>query len=112
VKELTDHLVHFTANLDVQVIQGNKVIEMRNSGIDKGIAAMFFVSRKKYDFVLAIGDDWTDEDLFRAVGASAYSIKVGDAPSHAEYNLRGPRDVLDLITRIKEAALSKITQAG
>ncbi len=38
-KELMDDLVHFTANIDVQIIQGNKVIEVRSAGINKGAAA-------------------------------------------------------------------------
>ena len=44
-----------------QVMQGSKVIEIRNAGIDKGKAALYFLSKADYDFVLAIGDDRTDE---------------------------------------------------
>ncbi len=37
-KELRDNLVQFTANIDVQVLQGSMVIEVRNSGVNKGAA--------------------------------------------------------------------------
>jgi len=97
VKEFTDHLVHFTANLDVQVLKGSKVVEMRNAGINKGTAATYLLSKVAYDFILAIGDDWTDEDLFRILPKSAYSFKVGISASHAKYNLRSHTDVLQLI---------------
>jgi trehalose 6-phosphate synthase/phosphatase len=95
--ELTDHLVTFTANIDVQVLQGKKVVEVRNAGIHKGVAARHWMSRMDYEFVLGIGDDWTDEDLFKVLPESAYSIKVGVANSHARFNLRGIDDVHHLL---------------
>ena len=39
------------------------------------------------DFILAIGDDWTDEDLFRALPPTAYSVRVGLANTAARYYL-------------------------
>jgi trehalose 6-phosphate synthase/phosphatase len=90
VKELMNYLVTFTANIDVQVLAGNKVVEVRNSGIDKGVAAMRLLNNLKPPrFILAIGDDMTDEDLFRAMPKDAVSIKVGFNPSYAMYNLNG-----------------------
>ena len=62
--ELTDHLLNFTANIDVQVLQGHKVVEVRHGGVNKGTAAMHWLGKDTYDFILGIGDDWTDEDLF------------------------------------------------
>jgi trehalose 6-phosphate synthase/phosphatase len=95
--ELTDHLVTFTANIDIQVLQGKKVIEVRNAGIHKGVAARHWMSKMDYRFVLGIGDDWTDEDLFKVLPESAYSIKVGLSNSHARFNLRGIEEVHDLL---------------
>ena len=66
-KELLDDLTGYTRNIDVQVFEGNKVIEVRNSGINKGAAATEWLSGKTPEFILGIGDDWTDEDLFRAL---------------------------------------------
>ncbi len=99
-KELIDDLVHFTANLDIQVLQGSKVVEVRCGGVSKGNSALTFLTRKKYDFVLAIGDDWTDEDLFKILPESAYSIKVGMTSSFAKYNLRNYIDVRGLIDEL------------
>ncbi|MBK7256772.1 MAG: bifunctional alpha,alpha-trehalose-phosphate synthase (UDP-forming)/trehalose-phosphatase [Ignavibacteriae bacterium] len=95
--ELTDHLVAFTANIDVQILQGKKVIEVRNAGIHKGVAARHWMAKEEYEFVLGIGDDWTDEDLFKVLPPTAYSIKVGIANSHARYNLGGIDEVHDLL---------------
>lgn len=97
-KELLDDLVHFTANINVQILQGNKVIEIRNAGINKGTGAMHFISKGGHDFFLAIGDDWTDEDLFKALPQeNAYSIKVGMTWSYAKYNLQNFQQVHKLI---------------
>lgn len=76
-KELSNTLTHFTANLNIQVIKGNNVMELRCSGADKGSVALHYLEQKNYDFVLALGDDTTDEDLFRVLPENAFSIKVG-----------------------------------
>jgi len=55
-----------------------------------------FLSRA-HDFVLAAGDDTTDEDLFRALPPTAYSLRVGLVQSQARYNLAAQADVIDLI---------------
>jgi len=86
-KELVDDLVNFTANIDVQIVHGSKTVEVRNSGVNKGNAAIYLLSKSVFDFILAIGDDWTDEDLFKVLPKTAYSIKVGLTSSHARFNL-------------------------
>lgn len=95
-KELMDDLVDFTANIDIQVLKGDKVVEVRNAGINKGTTALHFISGD-YDFILAIGDDLTDEDLFKILPAEAYSIKVKMAPSHSRFNLHNHHEVISLL---------------
>jgi trehalose 6-phosphate synthase/phosphatase len=107
VGELKDHLVSFTANIDLQVLQGSKVVEIRNSGINKGVAALEWLGRTQYDFVLAAGDDWTDEDLFAVLPDSAWSLKVGIASTRARYNLRDTKE----LHRLLEALLKHDTMA-
>ncbi|MHB9142620.1 MAG: trehalose-phosphatase, partial [Paludibacter sp.] len=100
VKELMDDLVDFTANIDIQVLQGHKVIEVKQAGINKGDAALHWMARGDFDFVLAIGDDRTDEDLFSVLPPTAYSIRVGLVPSQARYNLHSHKEVLELLERL------------
>ncbi len=96
-KELVDDLVNFTANIDVQVLPGNKVVEVRNAGINKGDAIRPWLTKEKYDFILALGDDVTDEDMFRSLPESAYSLKVGLNQSLARFNIQDHTDALDLL---------------
>jgi trehalose 6-phosphate synthase/phosphatase len=99
-KELLDDLVNFTANIAVQVLKGNKVIEVRNPGMNKGDAGSYWISENEYDFILAIGDDWTDEDLFRVLPETAYSIKVGMSQSQARFNLPNSPEVINLLREL------------
>jgi trehalose 6-phosphate synthase/phosphatase len=95
--ELMDNLLNFTANIDVQVLQGNKVLEIRNSGVSKSRAAAHWMSKSGHDFILAVGDDWTDEDLFQSLPAKTYSLRVGLAKTCARFNVRHSEDVCDLL---------------
>ena len=99
-KELLDDLVNFTANISVQVLKGNKVIEVRNPGMTKGDAGSYWISENEYDFILGIGDDWTDEDLFKVLPDRAYSIKVGAAQSQAKYSLPNSQEVINLLREL------------
>jgi len=95
--ELIDHLLNMTAKTDLQLVQGNKVVEIRQTGINKGAAAISWLSRDDYDFILGIGDDTTDEDFFKILPASAYSIRVGMSATHAQYNIRNSGEVIELL---------------
>ncbi|MBN2251865.1 MAG: bifunctional alpha,alpha-trehalose-phosphate synthase (UDP-forming)/trehalose-phosphatase [Candidatus Altiarchaeota archaeon] len=96
-KELTDNLVNLTASMDLQVLQGSKVVEVRNAGVNKGSAALHLISKNTYDYILAVGDDRTDEDMFKALPDTACTIRVGLNPSHARFNLRSCREVRRLL---------------
>ena len=102
-KELTDSLVQMTANMDLSVVTGHRIVEVKNAGVSKGNAALQILT-DEYDFVLAVGDDTTDEDLFRALPESAFSIRVGLTGTHARFNLPGQAEVTLLIDRLAELA--------
>jgi trehalose 6-phosphate synthase/phosphatase len=103
-KELIDTLVHFTANLDVQVLEGKKVIEVRCAGVNKGTAALACRESLRPDFAMAIGDDVTDEDLFRAMPPEVYTIRVGMKSSYAGYNVRDYLEVRGLLGEMARPA--------
>jgi len=103
-QELLDYLVNFTANIDVQVLQGSKVIEVKTGGVNKGSTSLYWLQRTKPDFILAIGDDWTDEYLFMALPEDAYTLRVGLTQSHARYSLSDHTAVLALLARLATSA--------
>ncbi|MFI5135106.1 MAG: bifunctional alpha,alpha-trehalose-phosphate synthase (UDP-forming)/trehalose-phosphatase [Chitinophagales bacterium] len=96
--ELYNELNDLFRNYHVQVLKGNKVIEVRNMGLDKGTAAIRIKNTDDYDFILAIGDDKTDEDMFRALDEPyAWTVKVGDDLSSAKYNLPDSENTISLL---------------
>lgn len=99
-QELLDDLVQFTANIPVQITRGNKVVEVRSAGVDKGSAAGYWLQKDKFGFILAIGDDWTDEDMFKALPENAWSVKVGAGPTRARFRLRDYGEVHELLNSL------------
>ena len=100
VLELYDTLLQFTASMDINVIQGNQNVEVRNNGVNKGVAIMALARNARYDFILAMGDDTTDEDMFRMLPATSHTVKVGRARSAARYLLRDQREVVPFLERL------------
>lgn len=96
----------------LQVLSGHKVIEVRINGIDKGSAVKKVLSDKAYDFVFAVGDDRTDEDMFRMLQKkkNCFSIKVGTQASYARYNLMNPQMVISLLSVMNHLSLSALEQ--
>lgn len=103
-KELVDDLTQYTANFDVQVLEGKKVVEIRNAGVNKGAAAMELVRLRDPDYLLAIGDDQTDEDVFRALPSGADTLRVGTVFSRAAASLPDPAAVRRLLESLTDAA--------
>ena len=106
-KELKDVLLNLTANLDIGVIEGNKVIEIKNINVNKGRAVLEWISKKQWDFVLAIGDDLTDEDIFAVLPDTAYSIKVGLGSSRAKFYMESVDKVRALLKSISLKEVEK-----
>ena len=95
--ELNTVLTSLIANDDISVLNGNKVIEVKSSNVNKGRAAQRVISEKDYDFVFAIGDDWTDEFMFESLPDTAYTVKVGLTKTKAKYFVEGVSKVWELL---------------
>lgn len=102
-RELQDSLTHMTANQNLGVLAGNKVIEVKSSSIDKGRGALLWLESEQWDFVLAVGDDRTDEDMFAVLPDWATSIKVGIGPSRAKFSLDSVAEVRGLLRELVRA---------
>ncbi|MBN1596682.1 MAG: bifunctional alpha,alpha-trehalose-phosphate synthase (UDP-forming)/trehalose-phosphatase [Bacteroidales bacterium] len=98
--ELKDELTSLIVNNNLEILEGNKVIEIKNAGINKGRAAMYKIGNNKYDFILGIGDDWTDEYLFEELPKNAVTIKVGMTNTYAKYNLETFQEVRKFLVKL------------
>ncbi|QAA76833.1 MAG: Alpha,alpha-trehalose-phosphate synthase [UDP-forming] [Candidatus Bipolaricaulis sibiricus] len=97
--ELRAALRDLAAELDLHVLEGDHVLEVKAGPFHKGHAAAHWLD-KPWGFVLAAGDDRTDEDLFGALPRGSWTIKVGGGPSRAEYSVPSPREVRALLARL------------
>jgi trehalose 6-phosphate synthase/phosphatase len=84
------------------VLEGNKVIEIKSSNVNKGKAANKFMIRTNFDFIFAIGDDWTDEFLFKELPDRAITVKVGMKKTAATYFVPETSVVRRLLEKFSE----------
>lgn len=95
--ELRSTLLGMVANLNLGIMDGNKVLEVKNLEIGKGRVVSSLMAGAEHDFIIAIGDDVTDEDMFKAIGENGYTVKVGFRATAASYFLENVRDVRNLL---------------
>ncbi|MDH8678224.1 bifunctional alpha,alpha-trehalose-phosphate synthase (UDP-forming)/trehalose-phosphatase [Fusibacter bizertensis] len=98
--EVKDALVSMTQTMTIGLQEGNKVIEMKDLRVNKGYGASEFLKNPNYDFIMSIGDDVTDEDLFDVLGEDSFGIKVGLGNSKANYRVRSWQSVRKLLNKL------------
>ena len=91
---------------DYCVLRGNKLVELRPAGADKGRALRAFLEERPFKGRIPafLGDDVTDEDAFRVVNRlGGYSIKVGPGRTSAKFRLADTAAVRDWLGRLSAA---------
>lgn len=104
-KQLIHALMPLCAHLDLHIMRGNKVVEVKSTNHNKGTEALRLVGEADYGFILAAGDDVTDEDMFRALPSDAVTIRVGDFSQAARYSLGTQADMLAFLQRLAADAV-------
>jgi trehalose 6-phosphate synthase/phosphatase len=106
-REMRLLLGELLSNAAVEVIAGNKVVEVRPHGLHKGIIVPALLAESpEQRLVVAFGDDRTDEDLFAALPDGSVTVKVGDGETRALYrvqDVQAARRVLWTLAGMKEA---------
>ncbi|XP_057749211.1 probable alpha,alpha-trehalose-phosphate synthase [UDP-forming] 11 [Arachis stenosperma] len=119
-KELLDHLENVLANEPVVVKRGQHIVEVKPQGVSKGIVVENLISSmrsegKSPDFLLCIGDDRSDEDMFESIARSVsnpalptisqvFACTVGQKPSMAKYYLEDTSEVIKLLQGLATAS--------
>lgn len=98
--ELKDELRDLVSNLNLEIMDGDKVIEVKNSGINKGRAAAQQLAQSDFDFIMALGDDWTDEYTFGSMPEDSFTIKVGTKSTKANFYIDSVESVRKLLTKL------------
>lgn len=99
-QQLVNALIGPCARLNLQIVPGNKIVEIKPPDYNKGSEVARRLAKDHYDFVLAIGDDTTDEDMFRALPADGISIKVGNFSPVAKYRIPLQASVIPFLNKL------------
>ena len=110
---------------DVEVMDGKANLEVRSTDTNKGFVAKKlaheYAQAEPIEFILCLGDDRTDEDMFRGLNAlddrvirkkHVFTVMVGSdsdaerVPTVARWNLPAPEDVLDTAALLADDSLS------
>lgn len=118
-KELLDHLESVLANEPVTVKSGQNIVEVKPQGVNKGLVAQRLLETMQQkgtvpDFVLCIGDDRSDEDMFEVIMsavasaslspvAEVFACTVGQKPSKAKYYLEDTTEILRMLQGLASA---------
>ncbi|MCD7936958.1 MAG: trehalose-phosphatase, partial [Tannerellaceae bacterium] len=100
VNQLVNALMTPTALAGLQIMKGNKIVEIKQSNFSKGAEAMRIIEGETYDFIMAIGDDTTDEEMFMALPPDTITIKVGKASRTARYNLPTQKETIAFLKQL------------
>ncbi|KAG0573335.1 hypothetical protein KC19_VG169200 [Ceratodon purpureus] len=116
-KELQDHLESVLANQPVSVKSGAHIVEVKPQGVSKGVVveellAMMALKSSAPDFVLCVGDDRSDEDMFESIATvtarsglgEVFACTVGQKPSKAKYYLDDIAEVIKLLQGLAAAS--------
>ncbi|PSC69557.1 trehalose phosphate synthase [Micractinium conductrix] len=117
-KELLDHLEGVLSNEPIEVVPGQTIVEVKPQGVSKGkiverILHDAAAAGEPPDFVLCIGNDRSDEDMFTAMEnmqfsphmpAEVFACTVGQKPSKAPFYVNDPADVVSTLSKLAEVS--------
>ena len=102
VAELRDALLTITSNFELTTFEGPRVIEVKSTLASKAQAVTMWLENSSYDFILAAGDDRTDEDVFAALPESAHTIRIRLIATNATYVLPNDTEMRALLLELSE----------
>ncbi len=99
--ELVAMLEGMLAETELRAYRGNKIVEVKPMWANKGALAIELVPEYAGTaFILALGDDQTDEDMFAHLPENAWSVYVGGGLSKARYSVADTGGVRQLLRRL------------
>lgn len=125
-KELLDHLEGIISNEPVEIVAGQNIVEVKPQGVSKGkvverILHDCLTASQAPEFVLCVGDDRSDEDMFTAMEnmqfsphmpVEVFACTVGQKPSKAPFYVNDPAEVVSVLSKLGEAGDPDAQHAG
>ena len=77
------------SDTDARPVHGKKIVEVKSTWANKGEFVSWLLDEHGCaEFVLAVGDDETDEDMFARLNGTAFTLHIGHGRSNAAFRLR------------------------
>lgn len=99
-RKMLDELQLGMANQPVTINMGKMIVEAKALECNKGSFVRWLRQMHPETFILSVGDDRTDEDMFQAVDENAVSVKVGEGATVADFRLAGQQAVLPWLQNV------------
>ena len=123
---LTSELYNIINDYNLKIVNGKGYIEVIPYGINKGYFISHILKKqikkgRNPDFIMCVGDDFSDEKMFNYLSkkeneikkyckeACIYSITVGKKPSKAKYyvnNIKNVKEIINIFVKISEKTSS------
>jgi trehalose 6-phosphate synthase/phosphatase len=100
--EMKRELIDLIDDETIGVYGGDKIVEIKQVDISKGYAATELEALYQSNFILAAGDDYTDEDMFHELPPESYTIKVGPGETRARFQLASVGDMTELLETLSK----------
>ncbi|WP_341225193.1 bifunctional alpha,alpha-trehalose-phosphate synthase (UDP-forming)/trehalose-phosphatase [uncultured Arcticibacterium sp.] len=97
--ELKNTIQPLIGNHSLEIMEGDKVMEVKVSGVNKGKAATKFLANIEPDYIISMGDDWTDEFMFQDLPDTSTTIKVGNKKTVARFRINNTKSVYELLRK-------------
>ena len=100
--EVREALMSMTRSMNLGLLHGNKVLEVKDNRVTKGFGASLILQNGYFDFILGAGDDHTDEYLFSSLPESSFKIKIGRGETQANYRARSVGTMREFLNKLRE----------
>lgn len=90
----------------IEVVSGQQYVEVKPRGLSKGATVKKIMHCIRPNFVLCLGDDKSDEEMFVAFedteeeDVTVFACTVGQKPSHARFYVNDNRGVVSLLSQL------------
>jgi trehalose 6-phosphate synthase/phosphatase len=101
-REMISLINNVSNSLNLKLLDGKKVVEVLTNDVGKGNAVRKLFEHNSYDFILSIGDDATDEEMFEYLlhFTRAITIKVGEGATFARFKVDSINEVVTLLKQL------------
>lgn len=117
--EINTHLQNIFENCKLDIVHGKGYVEVKPKNVNKGyflsqIIKNEFMEKNSPDFIFSIGDDTSDEEMFRYLNSvnnqltylkdniKVFPCTIGRKPSSAKYFLNEVPEVLEYLESLNQ----------